>query len=458
MATYKKPLYDKDGNQIYPISKIEPSDMDSVYGREIRMLIPDGTEIPANTDLNTADYLRVGKYYCKNNANASTLTNSPTSRAFMLEVFCVLSPVIDDEATNDWCYRLRIITTYEGDRYVQTCNTSGTVGVWTYNSWLLDTPRDGTLTIQLDGTNVNTFTANSSSNKTANIVPRKLNNRFTSRPSSANLTQNGDGALTFFNATSSMTTGKPPSDGHIIQMDWDNDGGYDSQIALTNGNKPRLLARGQSGGTWGDWTEFTPVKRSSQGGVWSTFFWSGTRHTDGQETVYTRRGTELKINFGNGGTWCNICAGASGIRAVRQMWSGVFTAMNAQYGAGGLAASSTIYTRYYGALVNGGSAGIGEVARGVEGNSSSWGRYYGDLAGTTGGNRTSADCSMTSYRIGSSNSWVMSGTIGSQSVGTGMNFECRCVAYDAQTVPTTYQRGAGTNVSSYWQMIEVLES
>lgn len=123
------------------------------------------------------------------------------------------------------------------------------------NKPTIPTVNNATLTLQLDGSNVNTFTANASSNVTANFVPRKLNNRFTSRPTSANLTTLGDGSLTKFVATSSMTTGKPPADAHIIHMCWDNTGGYDNQLALLNGQSGRVLARGQNAGSWGNWVE-----------------------------------------------------------------------------------------------------------------------------------------------------------------------------------------------------------
>ena len=40
-------------------------------------MVPYGTNIGSNKDLNTLTYLKVGNYYCTSNANAQTLTNCP---------------------------------------------------------------------------------------------------------------------------------------------------------------------------------------------------------------------------------------------------------------------------------------------------------------------------------------------------------------------------------------------
>lgn len=73
-----------------------------------------------------------------------------------------------------------------------------------------------------------------------------------SRPSTGN-TKYGDGKLRYYLATSSMTTGKPPSDASMLHLAWDNTGGYDSQLALsTTGNK--MYYRTMEGGsTWNSW-------------------------------------------------------------------------------------------------------------------------------------------------------------------------------------------------------------
>lgn len=103
--------------------------------RYYRSLVPVGTAIQENDDLNTVEFLTVGKYKCGRDATVATLSNCPTTRAFMMEVFSVLSETIDDEFSTEWCYRVRMITDYQGNIYIQRCATSGTPGVWTYQAW-----------------------------------------------------------------------------------------------------------------------------------------------------------------------------------------------------------------------------------------------------------------------------------------------------------------------------------
>lgn len=104
--------------------------------RLYRMLVPTGTEITSSKNLNTTEFLVVGRYYCSANNTVATLSNCPTTSAFMMDVFSPLSTTIDNETTSPWCYRLRMLTTYTGETYVQQCETTGTANVWTYHSWV----------------------------------------------------------------------------------------------------------------------------------------------------------------------------------------------------------------------------------------------------------------------------------------------------------------------------------
>lgn len=106
-----------------------------IDNRLFSMLIPEGTEIPANKDLNTLEFLKVGKYFCQPNTTVTTLTNCPTTSAFMMEVFSPLSTTIDDETTDTWVYRLRKLTTFTGEVYYQQANSGGTIGTFTYQAW-----------------------------------------------------------------------------------------------------------------------------------------------------------------------------------------------------------------------------------------------------------------------------------------------------------------------------------
>ena len=140
MATKYVTLKDSNGDTLYPqavATNLVPGSvtLDEIDSRLLRMLIPEGATIPVNEDLNTTQYLSVGKFFCSSNATAQTLSNCPTTNAFMMEVFSPLSLTIDDETTANWCYRLRLITDYTGKMFIQRTNTSGTAGTWTYFDW-----------------------------------------------------------------------------------------------------------------------------------------------------------------------------------------------------------------------------------------------------------------------------------------------------------------------------------
>ena len=211
--------------------------------RYYRSLVPVGTAIVANKNLNTTEFLSVGKYYCSLDATVATLTNCPTNRAFMMEVFSPLSTTIDNETTSPWVYRVRILTTYMGKMYIQRANSSSTAGNFAYGAWeefaYSSGIGDATLTIQKNGTNVQTFTANATSNKTANItVPTKtsdLNNdsNFVASSSLATVATSGS-----YNDLSN----KPTIPAAQVNSDWDASSGV-AQIL----NKPSLATVATSG-------------------------------------------------------------------------------------------------------------------------------------------------------------------------------------------------------------------
>lgn len=102
-------------------------------------LVPSGEQIPNkenNLDLNSIDYIKVGLYYCGADVTVQTLSNRPTDRAFMLEVYSPLSPATDNETTSQWVYRIRKLMTYTGDQYIQSVSSGNTVGEFTYGAWI----------------------------------------------------------------------------------------------------------------------------------------------------------------------------------------------------------------------------------------------------------------------------------------------------------------------------------
>lgn len=93
---------------------------------------------------------------------------------------------------------------------------------------------------------------------------RKLEAMSDTRLTSANFPATGDNTLEYFNATSSIPAdqGDPPGgDAHVIKMNWDNTGGWDSMMAISNASARisqaanALLLRAMTGssGNWSDW-------------------------------------------------------------------------------------------------------------------------------------------------------------------------------------------------------------
>lgn len=128
------------------------SNSEKVYPRIYTTLIPYGTAIAANSDLNTINFLKVGNYCCSSNATVKTLKNCPltvygsdgagtSGAAFMMQVYSPLSPDFDDETTGTWRYRIRKIIHYNtGIEYTQYCYVGGTAGAsnWSYGDWFVN--------------------------------------------------------------------------------------------------------------------------------------------------------------------------------------------------------------------------------------------------------------------------------------------------------------------------------
>ena len=95
------------------------------------------------------------------------------------------------------------------------------------------------------------------------------------RPTSANKASSSDrvGMMEMFIASSSMTTGKPRADAKILQMNWDNTSGWDSQLAMINSGT--LQHRNMSNGKWQNWkTVLDSSNYSKQMSLEEGFSWT----------------------------------------------------------------------------------------------------------------------------------------------------------------------------------------
>lgn len=116
------------------------------------------------------------------------------------------------------------------------------------------------------------------------------------RPTSANKASSSDrvGMMEMFIASSSMKTGKPDSDAKILQMNWDNTSGWDSQLAMLNDGT--LQHRSMSSGTWKKWktvldsSNWEKLCNMEDGDFTPNFYdYSNTKQTFNIITAYYKR-------------------------------------------------------------------------------------------------------------------------------------------------------------------------
>lgn len=150
------------------------------------------------------------------------------------------------------------------------------------------------------GENVYTFSDGSTitiKNGTRGDAGTGGSNRLTyyeTRPTSANKASSSDrvGSIEAFVASSSMTTGKPSADAKILQMNWDNTSGWDSQLAMINNGT--LQHRNMSSGKWQNWkTVLDSSNYSEQMGLEKAFSWTPNFYRDETHAI----GTDVAVGY-----------------------------------------------------------------------------------------------------------------------------------------------------------------
>ena len=187
-----------------------------------------------NTDLNTLQ--TEGRWYYAGGGN--TCTNIPVaSAAFELYV---------GRNASGWRYQQFTVTS--GEIYIRVFDSSNW-GSWRKLAFTSDTV-----------TAASSVPWSGITGKPSTFTPSSHNHSYLTlyggRPANINFSTstNGTGAMFHFVATSSTKTGKPPEDSNVLQMNWDNNGGLDTQFAISNGSSPHSYIRSQNNGTWGNWT------------------------------------------------------------------------------------------------------------------------------------------------------------------------------------------------------------
>ena len=121
----------KDSVDVINASEVKYGNTNVASGIENAGLTPN-IEIPTNTNLNTMTYCNVGRYYCPMTVTVATLSNCPTTNAFVMEVYSPLSKDSTISPTGS-VYRVRKILDYKGNEYIQYIEIINNTP--TYDTW-----------------------------------------------------------------------------------------------------------------------------------------------------------------------------------------------------------------------------------------------------------------------------------------------------------------------------------
>lgn len=110
---------------------IQNIDMD--IGATFESLLPYGTEIVSGKNLNTTEFVNVGRYYQATSATVLSLVNCPTDQAFTMVVRNTTKYDIQT-AEKTWQNIVREIIDINGRTYIQHCHSYGDAS-WSYSAW-----------------------------------------------------------------------------------------------------------------------------------------------------------------------------------------------------------------------------------------------------------------------------------------------------------------------------------
>lgn len=185
------------------------------------------TSLPSNANLNTTTYLKVGTYFTNSSATAQTFTNCPTGKAFNMTVETPIHASYDNESSS-YVYRIRRITTYDGETYIQYCSTNGSA-VWGYGAWY----------------KVNTSLASEDGN-VAQWLKAMVGRQASVDFDHVYFDEKVHCRLDI--VSSALGSNSPfDGDGYLLTFMWDNIGKWDTQVFFPNGaGHPAYRKRGDS--------------------------------------------------------------------------------------------------------------------------------------------------------------------------------------------------------------------
>lgn len=205
---------------------VKNKDLDLMQASEL--LVPFGTEIVANKNLNTPEFLNVGRYYCPSYSTVVTLSNCPSPRSFVMNVRNITNDYTDTN-NRTWMYLVREIIDLNGNRYYQYCQSGASIS-WTFGTWF----RVNSSTNDEDGNTAHWLKANVGRQASLDFAHQYVDGRVHCR----------------LDIVSGSASPNPfDGDGYVLTFMWDNSGGWDTQVFFPNGGgHPSFRKRG--GGSW----------------------------------------------------------------------------------------------------------------------------------------------------------------------------------------------------------------
>lgn len=328
---------------------------------------------------------------------------------------------------------------------------------WQFVKQYIPTVNDATLTIQQNGTDVQTFTANSSTNKTANI---DTHNGVLTANDLPPATDTVADWLTLFNSTpgyyvtfysgTTKFTNQPYSWGQLetfISAQTNDPTKFEVyQKWHSQSDGEEYYRAGNSAGWFNsasDSGKFYKSESNNSARTWHAF--GVTSATEAQQTVVLPGRVTCSIQpNAQGGVFVRNISSNNAIKKARVVATTYFTASqsNKTFGISGVSNGSRVYTRYSGLIAS---------------TAKAWTQYAG-TASNVYADIFSDTFAMTSVSIEyvaaltrpDMNTWLLEGTISATGSASAVQFSAECTATDATQIPFIYVRGVSSSDISYF--------
>lgn len=219
-------------------------------------------------------------------------------------------PTISNIASYELGYNTNNSTLYINDNgTIRPIGNSSLAQMALNGSYTLDELTAGNLVVTGNASFSNNLQVNTINGDIPGIYLKLVNNNDQAQSGTSNRVISADnnfhdGKLRFYLASNSMTINKPPADGQILHLPWDN-GGWDVQLAITHGKTPTLYIRGEDGtGSYGNW------RRLARGNTGIFYGTSSTAAATGEKSVTCTNfyeedfvnGVTISVKFSNTNT------------------------------------------------------------------------------------------------------------------------------------------------------------